>query len=118
MDKRMTAFLISYTLASLAHFVHNAEFINDYPNMPDWLSSADVFGAWIAVAAIGLAGYLMVRMGFGTLGFIAIALYGAFGLDALAHYAYAPVFAHTLNMNTTIWLEAITGMVLAVNAIS
>jgi len=32
--------LAAYAAASLFHHVHNAEFLDQYPNMPAWLSPA------------------------------------------------------------------------------
>jgi hypothetical protein len=31
--------LLAYGAASLVHYVHNARFLTDYPNMPHWLSA-------------------------------------------------------------------------------
>jgi hypothetical protein len=36
-------FLVAYAIASLVHYSHNAEFLGDYPNMPAWLSRAQVY---------------------------------------------------------------------------
>ncbi|HJY05447.1 MAG TPA: hypothetical protein VJ323_03975 [Bryobacteraceae bacterium] len=118
LDRSLVALLISYTLASLAHFVHNAEFLNEYPNMPDWLSQAEVYGSWLAVVGLGLAGYLLYQWRFRSLGLITIAFYGVCGLDGLTHYALAPIGAHTQTMHSTILLEAITGLVLTIKAVS
>ena len=40
--------------------------------------------------------------------------YAVYALDGLAHYLLAPVSAHTLAMNLTIWLEALAGTALIV----
>ena len=37
--------LIVYTAASLFHYSHNAEFLNDYPKLPVWLSRAEAYSA-------------------------------------------------------------------------
>ena len=42
-----------------------------------------------------------------------LGLYGAFGLDGLAHYTLALCSEHSLAMNLTIWFEAVTGLALA-----
>jgi len=104
--------LLLYCAASLFHYAHNAEFLSDYPNMPAWLSPALVYGAWLGVTAVGLAGYLLIRRGFQIVGLAVLGVYGALGLDGLGHYALAPLSGHTFTMNASIWLEAATAAVL------
>ena len=106
--------LVAYTAASLFHYSHNAEFLDEYPNMPAWLSRTKVYGAWLGVTAVGLVGYLLVRWRYLLPGLVVLAVYGLLGLDGLGHYAVAPVSAHTLTMNLSIWLEAITAVLLLV----
>ena len=106
--------MVVYGLASLSHFVHNAAFLDDYPNMPPWLSAGRVYAAWFGVAAVGLVGYLLVRRGHALLGLAVIGIYGALGFDGFAHYRLAPLSAHTFTMNLTIWLEAATALVLLI----
>jgi hypothetical protein len=100
--------LFAYAAASLIHYVHNAVFLDEYPNMPDWLSPARVYVAWCGVTAIGIVGYMFVRRGLPIIGLILLAVYGALGLDGLGHYSLAPISAHSIGMNLTIWLEALT----------
>jgi hypothetical protein len=64
---------LGYALASLAHHVHNAEWLDAYPNLPAGLTRAVVY----------------------------------------AHYAVAPVAAHSLAMNLTIGCEVATATLLA-----
>jgi len=104
--------LLAYAVASLAHYSHNAEFLDAYPNMPAWLSRAQVYAAWLAVTAIGLVGYLLVRSRYRLPGLIVLAVYGLLGLDGLGHYAVAPLSAHTAAMNLTVWLEVATAVLL------
>ena len=102
----------AYTAATTLHFVHNAWFLETYPNMPDWISRAHVYGALACVVATGALGYALLRLGARTFGLIAIAAYAALGFDGLAHYGLAPVRAHSAAMNLTIWLEVGTAAVL------
>lgn len=95
----------AYCLASLVHFVHNAEFLAQYPNMPGWLSRSKVYAAWLLVTAVGAAGLALARSRFVLAGLLFVAAYAALGFDGLGHYALAPIAAHTLAMNLTIWLE-------------
>ena len=104
-NRILVALLIAYCLASLVHFVHNAEFLRDYPRMPDALSRGDVYVAWLAMTVIGLAGWLLVKRGYPIVGFVALIAYAVLGLDSLGHYVVAPMAAHTLAMNATILLE-------------
>jgi hypothetical protein len=112
---RVDALLIAlavYCAASLLHYAHNAAFVDAYPNMPAWLSSAKIHGAWMGVTAVGLAGYLLVWRGYQIVGFAVIVIYAVIGFDGLAHYGLAPVSAHSAMMNFTIWLEVATAALL------
>jgi hypothetical protein len=102
-----------YFAASIAHFAHNAEYIAFYPNMPQWLTREHVYGVWAAITAVGLAGLVLMRLGWSVAGALVLAAYGAFGLDGLGHYALALCSEHTWAMNATIWAEAASGVLLA-----
>jgi hypothetical protein len=56
-QRRSDAFLLPpmliYGAASLLHFLHNAVYLRDYPNLPLWLSAGGVMGAWMIVAGTG-----------------------------------------------------------------
>lgn len=103
---------LAYAAASTLHFVHNAVFLNSYPNMPDWISHGDVYAALAAVSAIGVLGCLLFLLHYRIVGLIVIGVYAVFGFDGLAHYTLAPISAHTMMMNLTIWLEVSTAAVL------
>lgn len=98
--------LLACVAATLIHHVHNAEFLDQYPNIPAWLSPMGVYAAWVAATSIGLTGYWFLRRGYRIAGFVLLIVYACYGLDGLAHYALAPAAAHSLAMNLTIWLEA------------
>jgi len=104
--------MLVYGAASLLHFVHNAEFLADYPNMPGWLTRAQVYGVWLGVAVTGVVGYFLIRFGFELLGLMVIAVYAVLGFAGLDHYTLAPVSAHSAAMNATIWLEVVAAAVL------
>lgn len=104
--------LAVYCAASLLHYAHNAAFVDEYPNMPAWLSSAKIYGAWLGVTAVGLAGYLLVWRGYQLVGYAVIVIYAVIGFDGLAHYGLAPISAHSAMMNFTIWLEVATAAAL------
>ena len=97
--------LLAYAAASLFHHMHNAEFLDHYPNMPAWLSRTGVYGAWLGATAVGILGYWLRRR-------LLLALYACYGLAVLVHYAIAPVSAHTPMMHLTIVLEAATAAAL------
>jgi hypothetical protein len=104
--------LVLYACASFVHFAHNAEFLGDYPNLPDFITRSGVYFAWIGQAAIGLTGFLLYRCGWRRSGLLLIAVYAAFGCDGLLHYMRAPMDAHTAAMNFTIWFEVIAAAAL------
>ena len=110
-NRALLSLVLVHTAASLVHFVHNAAYLADYPNMPTWISPAGIYGVWLAEAAIGAAGVLLMLRG-RRAGLVLIAIYAVLGLAGLDHYTLAPVSAHTLAMNATIWLETATGLAL------
>lgn len=102
---------VLYFAASLAHFAHNAEFIAYYPGMPHWLTREQVYLFWLGITGIGVLG-LALRRRRPRLAVLLLGVYGAFGLDGLAHYTLALCSEHTLLANLTIWAEAGTGLAL------
>src|SRR5882672_703357 len=104
--------MLAYCLASLAHHIHNAEFLNEYPNLPGWLTPAGVYAAWAGESVAGFAGYVLMRHGYRIGGLVLIALYAVLGLGGLMHYSLAPLQSHTLAMNATIWAEAAAAILL------
>ena len=115
-SKTLLALCFAYGASSLIHFAHNAEFLADYPNMPYWLSRAGVYVAWLALSAIGVAGYFLFHRGFQLAGLLVIAFYAALGFDSLAHYLVAPFAAHAAMMHFTIWLDVTAAALLLVTA--
>jgi hypothetical protein len=108
----LNVLLLAYVAASLVHFVHNAEFLADYPNMPVWLSPGIVYAVWAANTAIGAAGYILFRRGYWLVGLTVLGVYAILGFGGLDHYTLAPVAAHSSAMNATILLEAATALML------
>ena len=113
-NRALLTLILIYGAASLAHFVHNAVYLDRYPNMPTWLTPLGVLTAWLGVAAIGTVGYCLFRKGLTATGLAVIALYAALGFAGLDHYAIAPVDAHSFAMNATIGGEVIAASVLLV----
>lgn len=112
LPKHIWILLAVYFVASLAHFIHNAEYIAFYPNMPAWITRDTVYIAWLAVTSFGVVGLIASRLRWHALGALFIALYGACGLDGLLHYTLALCSDHTLATNVTIWSETVSGLVL------
>ena len=104
--------VLAYAASSLFHHIHNAEFLDEYPNLPAWLSRGGVYAAWCAVTAIGVGGVVCLWKGRRLPSLFLLGLYGACGLYGLAHYVIAPVAAHTMAANVSIWLEVITALLL------
>jgi len=111
--KLIAAALLIYAAASLLHHVHNAAFVADYPDMSPGLTPRVIYAAWLGATALGVAGYIGLRR-YPLIGCTLLGLYGAYGLGALLHYRLAPPSAHTLTMNATIALEAVTAAILLV----
>lgn len=112
LPKPVLALGLVYLLASLGHFAHNAEFICSYPNLPAWLTSAQVYGFWLSVTAVGGLALLLMRRGQRVLGLLVMSAYAALGFDGLGHYAVAPMALHTLSANITILSEVVAALLL------
>ena len=97
--------LVIYAVASLAHFIHNAEFLVDYPNLPKSWLPAHVYFAWIGMTMVGVAGWFLLSRGLVLFGLLVLVVYAILGLDSLGHYILAPLSAHTVGMNATILAE-------------
>jgi hypothetical protein len=110
----LTLVMLLYGAASLTHFAHNAVYIDDYPNLPVWLTATKVWAAWFLEASIGLVGYVLIRRGYELIGLALVAVWAALGFDGLAHYTLAPMSAHTFAMNATIWAEVSAAALLSV----
>jgi len=113
LPKSVGILFVTYFVANLAHFVHNAEFIAFYPNMPAWITRETVYAAWLSIASLGVAGLILLKVGLRALGALLVGIYGAFGLDGLGHYTLALCSEHTLAANVTIWSDVIAGALLA-----
>jgi hypothetical protein len=111
---RLGVLLVVCLAASLLHFAHNAEFLGDYPNLPNWLTRTQVYLAWTGLAAIGAGGFILYLRHWRSVGLLLIGLYAVLGFDGLLHYSRAPFQAHTVAMNFTIWFEVIAAAALLV----
>lgn len=94
-----------YAAASLIHFIHNAEFLRDYPGLPESWSRGGVYLAWLGMTVVGGIGAWLVYRGRMAMGLGLLAVYAALGMDSIGHYIVAPLSAHTAMMNSTILLE-------------
>jgi len=104
--------MLLYGAASLLHFVHNAVYIQSYPNLPKWLTPLGVYASWCAIAAVGVLGYWLFRKVSQATGLVIIAVYALLGFGGLDHYVVAPMGAHSLVMNATILIEVTTAAML------
>jgi hypothetical protein len=109
MQKTLPVLMVLYGAASLFHFVHNATYIQAYPNLPAWITPVGVYVSWCVIAAIGVVGYWVRAT---RIGLVLIAVYALFGFDGLDHYMLAPMGAHTLAMNASILTEVVAAAVL------
>ena len=114
--KLLFILLLVYGAASLLHFIHNAEFLGDYPGLPRTWTRAGVYGAWLGMTAVGIAGWLLASRAYLVTGLVTIAVYAAFGLDSLGHYVLAPMASHTAGMNASILLEVAAAALVLVEA--
>ena len=113
-DRLLLTLIIIYGAASLLHFVHNAVYIDAYPNLPAWITPAVVYVSWLVIAATGAVGYWLYRRGSRAFGLMVIGVYALFGFGGLDHYTLAPASAHSMAMNATILGEVITASALLI----
>ena len=112
LPKVLLALTAAYFLTSLGHFSHNAEFICEYPNLPTWLTRAQVYAVWAAITSVGALGLLLVHKRLVAMGLALMAVYAALGFDGLGHYALAPIELHPLIANVTILSEVVAAALL------
>jgi hypothetical protein len=105
-DKLLRILLPLYIAASLLHFSHNAEYLSSYPNLPPWISRANIYYIWLGMTAAGCLGFLLYRKRRSLFGLTLLGLYATAGLGGLLHYTRAPFSAHTATMNVSILFEA------------
>ena len=110
--KYLWLLLAVYCTASLTHFIHNAEYIGFYPNMPAWITRQTVYWAWLAVTSVGVLALACFALGWRIVSALVLMLYGATGFDGLGHYALALCSQHSFAQNFSIWFEVITGALL------
>ena len=108
------AFLLIYAASSLVHHIHNAEFLLEYPNLPNWLTRSGVYLAWLLTTLVGIVGYRLIEKHRARSGLSVLMIYGFLGLYGLAHYAVAPMQAHSTPMNLSIGIEVVTASLLLV----
>lgn len=106
--------LIIYAMATTAHFVHNAVFLDDYPNLPAWFTPAGVIGVLLLIHLVGVLGVVAAYFSKRVLGLVLLGTYAVIGFDGLAHYSVASFRTHTLSMNLTILIEVIAAFLLFV----
>ena len=104
-ERILLVLMVVYGAASLLHFVHNALYIEQYPNLPKWITPFGVYASWCAIAAIGALGYWLYRKVSHAFGLLVIAIYALLGFGGLDHYVVAPMAAHSFAMNATIIAE-------------
>jgi hypothetical protein len=110
--KVLLALTAAYFFTSLGHFSHNAEFICEYPNLPAWLTRAQVYAVWAAITSVGVLGLLLMHRKFMAAGLLLVAVYAALGFDGLGHYVVAPIELHPLMANVTILSEVVAAALL------
>jgi hypothetical protein len=107
-----------YALATLLHFVHNAEYLTQYPNLPASWTRTDVYVAWLCLTVLGVLGYVLYVRDRRGIGLSFLALYAGLGFGGFLHYTRASMAHHSAMMNVTIWSEAAAATLLLVNVVA
>jgi hypothetical protein len=113
-NSTLVLLMLAYGAASLVHFVHNGIYLHEYPNLPAWLTSTGVYASWSAITAVGALGYWLYRRLAPVMGLVTIAIYAALGFGGLDHYVIAPIGAHSMVMNLTIFSEVVAAAALLI----
>jgi hypothetical protein len=116
-DSTLFVLLLIYWAASLIHFVHNAEFLVEYPNLPASWSRSGVYFAWMGVTVVGVTGWIFLSRGYRRMGYLILSVYAVFGLDSLGHYVLAPLSDHSTAMNSTILFEVATAILVLIEIV-
>jgi hypothetical protein len=111
-QQRLNLLMLAFAAASLIHFIHNAEFISDYPSLPKSWTTNGVYGAWLIMTLFGFIAWWLTQTKLKTLGLVLVMLYALCGLDSLGHYWVAPFSAHHAMMNLTILFEVLCALAL------
>jgi hypothetical protein len=117
-QRNLLALVLLYGIASLVHFIHNAEFLAEYPGLPQSWTRSGVYLAWLGLTAVGLCGWWLSSRGHVKAGALVLAAYALLGLDSLGHYFVAPFSAHTGAMNATILFEVTAAGLVLVQAVT
>lgn len=106
-----------YLVESLIHFIHHAEFLSDYPHLPESWTRNGVYTAWAGMSALGIVGLLLSVSRFRLCGRVILVLYTICGIDSLGHYAVASFADHSPAMLGTILLEVGSALMLLAVAV-
>jgi hypothetical protein len=68
----------------------------------------------LAIAAAGVSGDVLIRLGYQLTGLLLLSLYALAVLGGLAHYSLAPIHEHFFAMNFTIGFEVFTATLMAI----
>ena len=109
-DRPLATCVLGFGLASLIHFVHNAEHLQEYPNLPESWTRLGVYLAWVGMTVVGVGGWLAYRQGQEIVGLWVLGGYALLGVGSVGHYVVAEVTAHTWGMNATILAEVTTAL--------
>jgi hypothetical protein len=104
--------VVGNLLASGAHFVHNAIFLDSYPG-PTWIPGPwFIVVAWMVVASTLLTGYFWHQSGRRGHALVAITAYCVSCLFVFCHYLYGSPTDFDALTNLLIILEGVGGVVL------
>ena len=95
-------------VSTIVHYTDNFVHIDDYPQ-PGWINHAVIPTAWLALTAIGLAGYAFFRRGRYGIAGACLVVYSYTGLSSLAHYSFGPLSEFSPAMHAGILLDGATG---------
>lgn len=110
-ESELLFIIILYCSASLFHFMHNAIYIDEYPDLSGGVSAIGVSIAWIGFTCIGLVSYVLIHRDKRFIVPILLVAYGALEFDGMGHYSLEPISSHTYMLNVAIWFEAIAALV-------
>ena len=110
----LTALVTANLLASVAHFAHNAVYLESYPG-PDWIPGPwFVVCYWLVAAAVLVSGYAEYRRCRSKAGLAGMGAYCLSSQLVFGHYLYGAPRDYDLLTNSLIVLEGVFGMALLI----
>ena len=111
-DRRHVGALFRVLVASVVlttiHYTDNYLYFDEYPQ-PESLQRWHVYVAWLALTAVGIAGYALYERGYALPSYVCLVVYSYTGLSSLGHYLYGSLDEFTAKQHGFILVDGLSG---------